>query len=211
MSRTSKAKDASRSTGSEIYFRRMSTPLLPTNVNYMDAAPSVPRVLSPPPTPRSARPRPDRLSLRLRSNSGLRMHTSESSLNQYTDYQSSGQHSPRKATFASSIAEHGHHHIDDVLSLRSGRPSSRNSMPWASSDLTSSMPFLDLLGKDAFHMAIEHPSIIRFLIKYCEEQGCEENVDFLMKVSQLQTLGQARFDRSTLLTPKSRSENTTTP
>ncbi|KAK6082607.1 hypothetical protein SCUP515_02362 [Seiridium cupressi] len=182
MSRTSKAKDPSRSRGSESEFRRMSTPLLPTNFNYMDGAPAVPRVLSPPPTPRSSRPRPDRLSLRLRSNSGLRMHTNDAALSQYTDYQSGGQQSPRKANYADSIPEHGHQQIDDVLSPRSTRPNSRNSMPWVSADLSSSLPFLDLFGKDAFHMAMESPSIIRHLVKYCEEHGCEENIDFLMKI-----------------------------
>lgn len=177
------AKEPSRSLrGNEPEFRRMSTPMLPTNFNYMDAAPSVPRVLSPPPTPRSPPPRPDRLSLRLRSNSGLRMHTNDAALRQYTDYESGAQYSPRKTHYAGSLIEHRHENIDDVLSPRSTRPGSRQSMPYAPGGLTTALPFLDFLGKEAFQMAMECPSIARHMMKYCEDQGCEENVDFLMKV-----------------------------
>jgi phototropin len=182
MSRTSKAKDASHSRGSEPDFRRMSSPMMPTNFNYMDAAPSS-RILSPPPTPRSPPPRPDRLSLRLRSNSGLKMHTNDAALSQYTDYQSSGQYSPRKLTFTNSIAEHAHQNIDHVLSPRATRPTSRQSMTLPSPGWNSALPFLDLLGKDAFQMAMDNPSIIRHMIRYSEEQGSSESVEFLLKVS----------------------------
>ncbi|KAK6212502.1 hypothetical protein LQW54_005276 [Pestalotiopsis sp. IQ-011] len=182
MSRTSTAKDLSRSRGSEPDFRRMSTPLLPTNYNYVDNVPSIPRVLSPPPTPRGPPPRPDRLSLRLRSNSGLRMHTNDTALSQYTDYSS-----PRKTTFTNSIAEHSHQNIDHILSPRSTRPGSRSSMGPQSPGLNSALPFMDLLGKDAFQMAMENPSIIRHLIQYSEESGNEKSVDFLLKIREYNT------------------------
>lgn len=159
--------------------------MLPTNFNYIDVVPSVPRILSPPPTPtlRSPPPRPDRLSLRLRSNSGLRMHTNDAALRQYTDYESSGQYSPRKATYGSSLLESRHENMDDVLSPRSMQLGSRQSMPHVSGGLVSALPFLDFLGKEAFQMAMECAPILRHMTKYCEDQGCEENVDFLIKVS----------------------------
>lgn len=200
MSRISSAKDHSRSRGSDLDFRRMSTPSIPTNFDYMDAAPSVPRVLSPPPTPRSPPPRPDRLSLRLRSNSGLRMHTNDAALSQYTDYQIHGQISPRKAKFPTSIAEHSPQNIDDVLSPQSMRPRSRQSMAYTSRGLTSALPFLDLLGKDSFQMAMDNPSVVRHLVRYCEDQGCEEGVDFLIKVSLLSCFERSAFSPLVLLT-----------
>ncbi|KAI1877675.1 hypothetical protein JX265_003683 [Neoarthrinium moseri] len=185
MSHSSRAADPMRSKGSNIEFRRMSTPLISTNYNYMDTALSPPRVFSPPPTPRSPPPRPDRLSLRLRSNSGMKLHTNEAALSQYIDYQSNGQYSVYKANgYAGSTVELGQPNIGSVLSPRDAPASSRQTVAWTTSGMTSSLPFLDFLGKDAFQMAIENPSVIRHFIRYCEHQGCEENVDFLMKIRE---------------------------
>ncbi|KAK8127870.1 hypothetical protein PG984_008978 [Apiospora sp. TS-2023a] len=159
---------------------RQASFILP-NINSMNAMPSASRAFSPPPTPRSPMLRPDRLSLRLKSNSGMTHHTNENALSQYTDYNcygrspgafevsSPGLPSPPTDRFAQSA--------------RCASPFSRDG-PGNLSGFTSCLPFLDFVGRDVFQMALDSPAVMRQLLHYCEKQGCEENVEFLIKIRE---------------------------
>ncbi|KAI0132960.1 hypothetical protein BJ170DRAFT_576518 [Xylariales sp. AK1849] len=155
-------------------------------------------MLSPPPTPRSAASRPDRLSLRLRSNSGLKLHTNDSALSQYTDYQSNRQHNVYKSNgYAGSASELTTSRMGRVTSPRLSPISSQEGMAWTATGLVSTVPILDLFGRDSFRLAMESPCIVQHLIKYCEDHGCDGNIDFLMKVREY---SQATNEMASVLT-----------
>jgi hypothetical protein len=201
MSRHSQAMDPSQCRKGDNDSRRRSTPLSVMTSNYMNSAPPVPTILSPPPTPRSRPPPSDRLSLRLRSNSGLKLHINESVLSQYIDYSSdriselpaSRNGGPLSPRFGGPLSPRFGGPLSPRLSLTSPKSmtgmatglASLKSKPWTATALASCLPYLDFLGKDAFEVAINNPSVIRHLIQYCEERGCEETVQFLMKVSTI--------------------------
>ncbi|KXJ88122.1 hypothetical protein Micbo1qcDRAFT_166769, partial [Microdochium bolleyi] len=43
-------------------------------------------------------------------------------------------------------------------------------------------PFVDILSRDVFSMMLENQSTSQHFLNYCEDQGCEENIEFLMRV-----------------------------
>lgn len=202
MSRYSKASDPSQCRNSDSDFRRRSAPLTVITSNHMNAAPPNTTLLSPPPTPQSRPPRSDRLSLRLRSNSGLKLHINESVLSQYIDYGSKSHtrpfnfHKRTGSSNAESIASrNGEALSPGVCSVLSPGLSLRTplSNEWTATGLASCLRSVDFLGKDAFQMAMDNPSVNRRLIQYCEEHRCEDVVEFLMKVS-LVPLGDSMRD-----------------
>ncbi|ORY58090.1 uncharacterized protein BCR38DRAFT_76278 [Pseudomassariella vexata] len=159
----------------ESELRRRSTPLMPMNLNSLNSIPPIPSIHSPPPTPLSPPPRTDRLSLRLTSNSGLKGHTNEAALSQYTDYKV---HRP-------SVLSPNHN--DEEISSSNWTESVnawRNSSAYAANGLTSYLPLLDFLGKDAFLMAMDNPSVVRHLVRYCEDHCGVENIHFLLKIRE---------------------------
>jgi phototropin len=184
MSRPSNSMEPSRFTNREGGgggFRRMSSPLNNFNTS-TDLGYS--RTFSPPPTPRSTPVRPDRLSLRLRSNSNFKPYSSmaESPSSPYPDSLGSGQPS-----FMYKSSGHSSSSVDlgsansRISSPRLAPGSARHSVAAAPS-LNSWVPLLDSLGRDAFQMAMESSSVAQQMLRYCEDQGCDQNMDFLMKV-----------------------------
>ncbi|OTB00570.1 hypothetical protein M426DRAFT_26484 [Hypoxylon sp. CI-4A] len=135
--------------------------LIPTRGQADDRDPMIPRVVSPVQVPKSPPLRTDRLSLRLRSNSGLALHTNEAALNQYINY------------------------INDKSGDSSSSVSSDPSSPVEKAGgFASSWHFLDHLGDDIYRVALEDPAIAPRFIKYCKEQGCGGQLEFLMKVHE---------------------------
>lgn len=163
------------------------------------ASPSVSRsqMLSPPQTPREdigsttpafgplskPRNRPERISIRLRSNSGLSMHTNEMALRQYTDYNPDG--SPRSALFSSSLQSGRMASMDNQIS---GGPRSHTSLSHHSGQSnngsSSSLIIPDFLGREVFQMALNNPTTCHRLLRYTQDQGCGELVEFLLKLQE---------------------------
>lgn len=123
--------------------------------------------------------RPDRLSLRLKSNSGMTLHTNDNALSQYTDYNCYGRSS--SAFDGSSPGLPSPPTDRFAQSARCVSPFNRD-VPSNLGGLTSCLPFMDFVGRDVFQMALDSPAVMRQLLHYCEKQGCEENVEFLIKV-----------------------------
>ncbi|RYP27220.1 hypothetical protein DL767_007753 [Monosporascus sp. MG133] len=73
---------------------------------------------------------------------------------------------------------------------------------WSADGPWPRLPFMDFMGQDAFQMALDNPAISRQLSEYCEDQGCEEDVEFLMKI---QEYNQATDDVAAALTAISTS------
>ncbi|KAK8060055.1 hypothetical protein PG996_009985 [Apiospora saccharicola] len=159
---------------------RQTSFILP-NINSMNAMPSASRAFSPPPTPRSPMLRQDRLSLRLKSNSGMTLHTNENALSQYTDYNCYGRSSGAFEVSSPGLPSPPTDRF--AQSTRCASPFSRDG-PGNLSGFTSCLPFLDFVGRDVFQMALDSPAVMRQLLHYCEKQGCEENVEFLIKIRQ---------------------------
>lgn len=181
MARSNGAVDYPVARGNGHDHRRRVDPLDTADLSSMNYGLSLSKMHSPPPTPGSPPPWPDRLSLRLRSNSGLKLHQNDAALSQYTDYKVNGlsRHSsisPAPQSDATSS------------SARSPSLTSRRSMTWTTSALTSCLSYLDFLGKDLLQMVMDDPTALRHLVKYCEDQGCEEDIDFLLKVCEAGSL-----------------------
>ncbi|KAH8680590.1 hypothetical protein BX600DRAFT_1652 [Xylariales sp. PMI_506] len=162
--------------------QRLSIPVLPSSISYKNSTPALPKVFSPPPTPRSMNQ--DRLSLRLRSNSGMTGHTNDAALRQYTQY---SVYRPTNS-FAGSLPD-----LDSTGSYRTPPPQNNK---WTAVDLTACLSFLEFIGKDAFDLAMATPAVVRHMVRYCEERGCEENIEFLMKI---QEYNQAVGDMASIL------------
>ncbi|KAI1083379.1 hypothetical protein F5B20DRAFT_402631 [Whalleya microplaca] len=151
-----------------IYHRR-AAPIMTTSIDSTGTLPPKSHGVKSSPTLRSPPLRSDKLSLRLRSNSGLALHTNESALSQYIDYK---RHRPaRPFSFDPSIYNLPLDEEEISSSQRIG-------------DLTSRLPILDFLGKDAFKIALADPVVTRQFLKYCKGNGCEENLEFLLKVRE---------------------------
>ena len=129
--------------------------------------------------------RPNRVALRLRSNSGYAFHTSEAALQQYINYQNSGPARPPSST--SAVSHHGAVFEEEAGDLtETCSESSRGDESLSSETWTQPRrAFSDFLGQGAFQMSLDNPAISRQLLRYCEEYGCEENIEFLMKVCQV--------------------------
>ncbi|KAK8868309.1 Blue-light-activated histidine kinase 1 [Apiospora arundinis] len=168
---------------------------VPSNINSMNGISSASRVLSPPPTPRSPMLRPDRLSLRLKSNSGMALHTNDNALSQYTDYNCFGRSPSAFDAISPGLPSPP---TDDrfAYSGRSASPFSRD-VPNNPGAFTGCLPYMDFLGRDVFQMALDSPAVMRQLLHYCEKQGCEENVEFLIKIREY---AQATNDMTVALT-----------
>ncbi|KAK7956455.1 uncharacterized protein PG986_005677 [Apiospora aurea] len=136
--------------------------------------------------------RPDRLSLRLKSNSGMALHTNDSALSQYTDYNCYG-----RSPSAFDVSSPGlPTPANDDRFARSASPYSRD-VPNLPGGFTSCLPYMDIVGRDVFQMALDSPAVMRQLLHYCEKQGCEENVEFLIKIREY---AQATNDMTVALT-----------
>lgn len=168
----------------EIEARRRSIASLPTGHTTLTVVPPI-RSFTPlsasrfPPPPL---PPADRLAQRLRSNSGRALQGHEAALDQYINYQNNGYARPPSSTSAS---HHGALHEEDAADLtETCSDSSRGDEGGWPGDVGRKprAAFTDFLGQGAFQMSLDNPSISRQLLKYCEDHGCEENIEFLMKV-----------------------------
>lgn len=155
----------------------------------------VPPVRSITPSPRLPPLRSaDRLYMRLRSNSGLTFHTNEAALDQYTNYQNSG---PSRPPSANQYRQHQHEPLHEEDTGSTDLTETLSESPrGAGGDgsvggvgpietgggLQSCLPFLDFLGQDVFQISLDNPAISRQLLRYCEDHGCPEHVEFLLKV-----------------------------
>ncbi|KAJ1333101.1 phototropin [Microdochium nivale] len=158
---------------------RFHLPIMPTNVNSLNALPPTPRMVSPQPSTRGSIASVDRLSLRLRSNSGLGLHTNEAAFKQYIDYGSSRSSRPKSynpAGRTSTMDRRYQSAYDEVPEL------SPRSTAFTTSPLEAFPPSLDILSRDIFSMMLENQSTSQHFLNYCEDQGCEENIEFLMRV-----------------------------
>ncbi|RYP07368.1 hypothetical protein DL765_009179 [Monosporascus sp. GIB2] len=160
------------------------TASIPTEHSPLAAVPSPPSI-TPSPTSQTSRHHPfrsDRLCLRLRSNSGLTFHTNEAVLDRYINYPDSGY----TQSFTSNSPTQSEALYEDEASdvTESFLESPHGDGAWSADDPWSRLPFMDFMGQDAFQMALDNPAISRQLSEYCENQGCEEDVEFLMKVGQ---------------------------
>lgn len=70
-------------------------------------------------------------------------------------------------------------------------------------------PFLDFLGRETFQMAMEDPSVVQSLTRYCEKAGFEENTTFLAKVSRNPRYPPVLDNNVAPLTYQDRSESIT--
>lgn len=128
--------------------------------------------------------RSDRLCMRLRSNSGLTFHTNGAVLDQYINYQNNGgPPRPPSATSGALLEEDAPGGVD-LLTETYLEGSRGDGFGSADIDLQTCLPFLDFLGLGAFQMSLDNPAISRQLLRYCEEHGCPEHVEFLLKVGQ---------------------------
>ncbi|RYP57619.1 hypothetical protein DL769_009382 [Monosporascus sp. CRB-8-3] len=71
---------------------------------------------------------------------------------------------------------------------------------WSADGPWPRLPFMDFMGQDAFQMALDNPAISRQLSEYCEDQGCEEDVEFLMKVEYNEVTDDLAATISTIFT-----------
>jgi len=160
---------------------RFHLPIMPTNVNSLKVLPPTPRIASPQPSTRSSIASVDRLSLRLRSNSGLARHTNESAFKQYVDYGSNKSTRPKSfnpSGRTSTMSERHPTTYDELPEL------SPRSTAYTVHAFDAFPPFVDILSKDIFTMMLENSSTSRHFLNYCEDQGCEENIEFLMRVGE---------------------------
>ncbi|RYO94775.1 hypothetical protein DL766_000038 [Monosporascus sp. MC13-8B] len=182
--------------------RRRSIASIPTGHSPLAAVPSL-RSITPSPTSQTSRHHPfrsDRLCLRLRSNSGLTFHTNEAVLDRYINYPDSGY---TQSFTSNSPAQSEVLHEDDASDVtESFLASPHGDGAWSADDPWSRLPFMDFMGQDAFQMALDNPAISRQLSEYCKSQGCEEDVEFLMKI---QEYNQATDDVAAALTAISTS------
>ncbi|KAH7031474.1 uncharacterized protein B0I36DRAFT_323976 [Microdochium trichocladiopsis] len=158
---------------------RFHLPIMPTNVNSLNALPPTPRIASPQPSTRGSIASVDRLSLRLRSNSGLAHHTNEAAFKQYVDYGASKSSRPKSfnpSGRTSTLSERLPSTYDELPEL------SPRSVAFTTHTYDVFPPFVDILSKDIFSMMLENSSTSQHFLNYCEDQGCEENIEFLMRV-----------------------------
>ncbi len=140
------------------------------------------RAIAASPIPRRPPLRSDRLYSRLRSNSGLALHTNEAALEQYINYQNSG---PARPPSSTSAPQHDALYEEDGgadLAETCSQSSRGDGSSTPGTGLRACIPFLDFLGQGVFQMSLDNPAISSRLLKYCEDHGCEENLEFLMKV-----------------------------
>lgn len=187
MSRPSNPMEPSRFTSREGGgFRRMSQPLTANNYNNSPEL-AASRSFPTPPAPRGTSVRPDRLSLRLRSNSNFK--SSYNSMNDSPPDSLGGSQQSlmyKNGFSGSSVDLSGR--SSGISTPRLASISSRQSMPAPPmASLDSWVPLLDCLGREAFQLAMESSSIAHQLLRYCEDRGCDQNMDFLMKVSNAQS------------------------
>ncbi|KAI1764484.1 hypothetical protein GGR53DRAFT_320558 [Hypoxylon sp. FL1150] len=147
-------------------------PLVSTGATHPGYDSTTPCVISPPPTPRSPPPRPNRLSLRLRSNSGLSLHTNAAALSQYTDYNKDSSVYRYSSIYNSPLDE------GEVS------PSLQKTMPCPAGDLSCCPFYPGSVDANSFQMALNDPVIARGFRRYCRDQGCEGDLEFLMKVRE---------------------------
>ena len=146
----------------------------------------------PPPLPPA-----ERLAQRLRSNSGVAFQGNQAALDQYINYQNSGYARPPSSTSAS---HHGALYEEDAADLTETCSESSRGDGGLSGNVGRQprTAFIDFLGRGAFQMSLDNPSISRQLLKYCGDHGCEENIEFLMKVCRALEFGKSLMS-STIL------------
>ncbi|RYP66537.1 hypothetical protein DL770_008779 [Monosporascus sp. CRB-9-2] len=177
--------------------RRRSIASIPTGHSPLAVVPPL-RSVTASPTSQTSRHHPfrsDRLCLRLRSNSGLTFHTNEAVLDRYINYPDSGysqSFTPNSPTQSEVLYEDDASDVTESFST-----SLHEDGAWSADGPWSRLPFMDFMGQDAFQMALDNPAISCQLLEYCEDQGCEEDVEFLMKI---QEYNQATDDVAAALT-----------
>ncbi|KAL2760216.1 hypothetical protein ACRALDRAFT_1059909 [Sodiomyces alcalophilus JCM 7366] len=151
---------------------------------------------SPPLTPVLGSP-DDLSSVRLRSSSGLTLHTNDDALRQYTDYNSDG--TPRTPIFAP--VQWGS--INGPASGRARRHSNATTVdrPPNCADPEPRLPVPDFFSRDMLHAALADPHTFHRLFQFAQKQGCEGDVEFLMRV-QCYAHSLEQFIDQAVLVPK---------
>lgn len=122
------------------------------------------------------------------ASSGLLSSMEENTLSQYMSHKTKGGRvDHRSAISGRSTALHMDFSSDDnqVPPRFTTAPRWTQNGGYGVSAFTACLPFLDLLGKDTFQMAMGDPFVVKRLTRYCEQTGFEENMAFLTKVSRI--------------------------
>ncbi|SPN98477.1 uncharacterized protein DNG_01522 [Cephalotrichum gorgonifer] len=153
--------------------RRSSTALASETATGAHALRSKPPILSPPPTPKVPRSRPKGLSQRLRSNSGLSLHMNEDALRKYTDYNPDG--SSRSPLFKP---------VNWQPQGPNPSPAGTRTSLLSEDKPEWTLPVPDLLGPEAFQMALQDPVVAHELLKFSREMGSGNDVEYLLKTQE---------------------------
>jgi phototropin len=124
----------------------------------------------------SSRPKSAKFtSARIRSNSGLAHHLQALDLKQYTEYLPDG--SPKSPMYG--LSGSSSHSLTDTST-----ESVHLTPSFVQTVSESEVPIQDILGKEALDLAMKNPDTANKLWRLAASQGCEDKVEFLMKVRE---------------------------